>query len=746
VYVLDDPLSAVDAHVGKALMTDCIKGVLRGRNKAVILVTHQLQYLKYADKVLVLDKSGKQSFYGDYLGLTENRQIMDTLELNPLNAVDDESLSVDTSSRSVPLTSSKLLELKPLPPTGDGRIETEEDAKRRRIIEVEDRQTGEISWNVYWQYIKSGGVLRCILIILFNLASQGLLMITDYWLRWWASESFGSQDNILYVWIFAILVFLCIIVGFIRALAWFRFALFASSNLHQQCLWAVFHSPLLFFVANPTGRILNRFAKDQNLVDETLPTYFFMFLEGSVFCLASVILVCISIPWLLLLLPFIGIAFVLMRKKYMASTREIKRIEAVTRSPIYSDFSATLDGLLTLRAYCLEDKAKYLFQNQLDDNGQAYFSFLMCARWLGFRLDMESAVVLIVVAFLSVILRKQVDVGLIGFALVYTMALSGLFQWVVRVSVEVESQMTSVERISAYASLPPEAGYETTLESMTSASSTNALAKRKHKDDDNWASTLKGNVELRNLTVKYRNDLDPVLRDISVTMKARTKIGVCGRTGSGKSSTLLALLRLNIITEGDILIDDRSILKMSLENARGLISIIPQEPHLFSGSIRFNLDPFSAYSDIQIWDALRDAHIRDYIAQDPSGLQMNVEESGKNFSVGQRQLLSLARAILRRSKVVLMDEVTASIDFQTDRLIQETIRTSPALRDSTIITVAHRLRTIADSDMIIVVDAGRVVEMNSPSVLLNTVNSNYKRLAEESGEYDEIYRLGSNIS
>jgi len=316
--------------------------------------------------------------------------------------------------------------------------------------------------------------------------------------------------------------------------------------------------------------------------------------------------------------------------------------------------------------------------------------------------------------------------------------------------------------------LPPEEGYATSLEEAlhdTSLVDTGKQAQR-HRTGTYTAVTKiessgtaqqsgpaqgkrGGHLLLKNLTVTYRHDLDPVLKKLNIDIPAGYKVGICGRTGSGKSSSLLALLRLNIITSGDILLDGESLLSLDLQSARSRLSIIPQDPHLFSGTIRFNLDPFSAHSDTEIWGALQDAHIDDHIKADPLGLSALVEESGKNFSVGQRQLLSLARAILRRSKVVLMDEVTASIDYLTDRLIQETIRTSPALRDSTIITVAHRLRTIADSDLIVVVQAGEVIEMGAPGTLLLEAkgkvdhNSEFTRLVQESNEYDEIFKIAT---
>jgi ABC-type multidrug transport system fused ATPase/permease subunit len=873
VYVLDDPLSAVDAHVGRALMADCIVDTLKKRNKATLLVTHQLQYLEFADKILVLDGEGNQTFYGSYAQLQTSPAVLSSLDMiaesvaraksidesspkSTLRKSRGESLDIPAArkaSRSESLGSDPALTSSPrsdamvksavVSPISEGKEETpvkrahakydpeyraklraaqaeqratakagavrdgeavgasdveqgsaangvvatgvpvaesEAESARRRIVQIEDRELGGMSWEVYWRYVCSGGWVRGLLALLVILLSQGVLMITEYWMRWWASNAFGDQRDIKYILIFAGLVVCCVFIGFYRALGWFHFTLRSASDLHERCLWAVMHSPMSFFVSNPTGRVLNRFSRDQNQVDELLPATIFTFLETAIFCVASIILICITIPWMAILVPFLVGFFVVFRSKYIKSTREIKRIEAVTRSPIYADFSATLDGLTTLRAYQLERRVARLFQTQVDANARVFFSFLLCARWLGFRLDLETAVILAFVCFLAVILRSTVDVGLLGFALVYTMALSGLFQWTVRQSVEVETQMTAVERINAYGKLPAEEGYATSLEDairqqrelpvgVASKHTTAGAGKHKYAAvagsqahpetvDSSAAVTVtpsgatakrRGNVVLRDLTVTYRADLDPVLRHINLDIPAGYKVGICGRTGSGKSSTLLALLRLNIIASGDILVDGESLLAMDLQSARSRLSIIPQDPHLFSGTVRFNLDPFSMHTDTQIWAALEDAHIKEHIRQDPLGLSAVVEESGKNFSVGQRQLLSLARAILRESKVVLMDEVTASIDYLTDRLIQETIRTSPALRDSTIITVAHRLRTIADSDLIVVVHAGEVVEMGPPGRLLldakNTPNSDsqFTKLVQESNEYDEIFKIAT---
>eukprot|EP01038_Epipyxis_sp_PR26KG_P011896 gene11896-15916_t len=788
LYILDDPLSAVDAHVGKALFFNCIYKTLRNRNKGIILVTHQLQYLKHADKVLVLDKNGRQTFYGSYSDVQADKMVNSILELNNnkaatnngSNSENSENLSaVKPSGSSDSLTNiddksakvgirydpdyrlNKLLEqqqnnedvatqnkndkslnksAKNLKgSTGLMRYESVSEAERRTIISAEDKAEGKMGWHVFRDYIVAGGLAKGIFAIMMVLVSQVASMIQDYWLKWWATNTFGNQKHKDYVYIYAALTVLCMFIGFYRALSWFSYTLNASSNLHESCLWAVMRSPSLFFIANPTGRILNRFAKDQNQADESLPVTLFDFLQSSIFCLAAVVLVCVSIPWLILIVPPLGIMFYYLRNRYICSTREIKRLEAITRSPIYADFSATLDGLVTLRAYKLEKKVSKLFQAQLDINGRTWFSFLMASRWLGFRLDLETSFILTFVSFFAVILRPTIDVGLIGYTLVYTMSLAGLFQWTVRQSAEVEAQMTAIERICSYSALPSEPGYHTTFANMNDP----PLLKSNSSND----STKRGNLSLVNLSVKYRLDLDNVLSGISVDIPAGYKVGVCGRTGSGKSSLLLALLRLNLITGGDIVLDGESLLKMDLETARRAIAMIPQDPHLFSGTIRFNLDPFSVYTDEEIWSALKDSHIYDFVRQEGGlGLSMLVEEGGKNFSVGQRQLLSLARATLRKCSVILMDEVTASIDFLTDRLIQETIRQSPALREATIITIAHRLRTIADSDLIVVIDKGQIVETGKPIDLLTKENSQFYSLAHESNEFEDILKLASSSS
>ena len=804
LYLLDDPLSACDAEVGKSLFFECIVDVLKAKRKGVLLCTHQLQYLSYADRIVVLDHHGSQRFYGTHVELNQIIHKFDFFEnkivsigkssswssfqfLNTEKNDDEDVYSIETSrecrkrrelietsdpnsANYTPSTPSSVVATKDHNGSGGGGGDDLKDFgenKEGKITVSENVIEGKMSASIWWTYLSSGGVIQGVWVIFLAIFSQVLLMIADYWLRWWTSETFAPQDDLFNVYGFAILSALCIFIGPYRAIAWFVFTRSASKRYYKQSFWCVLHSPMGFFVANPKGRILNRFAKDQNIMDELLPVVMFDFIQCALFCLSTIVIVCITVPVLTVIVPPIWYHFYLCRERYLRSGREIKRLEGITRSPIFASFSSTLEGLSTLRAYKLEDRVGPQFFRLIDTNSRTWYSFLMVSRWLGFRLDLECAFILIATSLGAVIVRQysNVDVGLLGFTMVYVINLSGLFQWTVRQSAEVETMMTSVERISDYASLPPEEGYrpckipispkfdaiksmDEGVRGMTQREEdaytvvpSNIEVEMVGEKDLKSNSDSVGHVQIENLVARYREDLEPVLNDISLNFAPGSKIGVCGRTGSGKSSLLLALLRLNIISSGDIKIDGESLLSMHLEDARSLISVIPQDPHLFSGTIRFNLDPFNVHTDDQIWSALEDAHIADYIRTDPSGLSGIVEEGGKNFSVGQRQLLSLSRAVLRKASVVLCDEVTASIDYQTDKLIQETIRTSNSLKKSTIITVAHRLRTIADSDQIVVVHAGKVVEVGKPLDLLYRSNSHFRALVDESNEYDDIFSI-----
>jgi ABC-type multidrug transport system fused ATPase/permease subunit len=447
VYLLDDPLSAVDANVGKDLFFGCIVDYLKTRrNKAVVLVTHQVQHMQHADRIIVLNKDGNQEFCGSYRELEARLSVGEFGYITSSSTTPGEEESEDDTAPSyeeaktaavsacVPRrrrarsssVDSNLSAGKGVGSDAEGEeegdsstaISTTDQDPKHVIIQDEDRIKGKVTFQTYMAYLRSGGALSGVLAFVYAIFGQLLSMLADYWLRWWASGTFGgSQHAPLYVGGFAVLVFCTVVVGYHKAHVWLRYALHASSNLHTRCLWAVLHSPIQFFIANPTGRILNRFAKDQNQVDEMFPSTFFDFVQCTLFCFSAIILVCASMPWLVLLMPPLWYAFLHFRSIYVTSSREIKRIEALTRSPIYADFSAALEGLHTLRAYGLQKRITSSFRQQLDANMRVWNAYLMISRWIGFRLDFLCTFILIAMAFLCALLKGSVDVGLVGFAL-----------------------------------------------------------------------------------------------------------------------------------------------------------------------------------------------------------------------------------------------------------------------------------------------------------------------------------------
>jgi len=754
LMLLDEPLGAVDARTGKALFFECILP-LRDAGKGVVLVTHQLQYLPHADKIVVLDQ-GRQAFVGTFAELDRRRAEFGYLDIPALasSATDAAKGAVGglRKSRSGILATRFFEKSK-----SDVALLSEQQRQQAAIIVEEDRNVGTIEGGLWWNYLRRGGKWHALLALLSLLVSQALMLMTDYWLRWWSEEEFGDQSKDLYVWVYAILVSCCILMGYLRARHFFAYSLRTSTSLHNDALKAVIRAPLTFYNANPAGRILNRFAKDQNQIDELFPFIAYDCAQNISLCVSSLCLVVVAMPWAAVLLPFLVYYFIKMRTAYVMNSRELKRMEAVSRSPIYADFSATLDGIETLLAYDLEGKMAARFSGRLETNARAWFSFLMLNRWFGFRLDSQCTVVVIVASLLSVVLSEQgsIDVGLLGFALVYVLQLGGLFQYACRQSAEVEDAFTAVERLHRYAELEPEEGYAD--EQGVLVTDADVAGKVKVEGTVEEAEDIglqqgqrgrlksAGGKELRldALTVRYRKDLEPRLKAVDLVVPPGTKLGVCGRTGSGKSTMLLALLRLNIVTSGDLLLNGKSLLTdYDLQGHRRQFASIGQEAHFFSGTVRSNLDPFGEHSDEELWAALHDAHCG-FVGENALKLDAVVAERGGNYSAGQAQLLSLARAILRlrTASIVLCDEVTASVDYQTDRLIQDTLRTAPAFRDCTIVTIAHRLRTIADYDTVCVVSAGEVAEVGSPADLLKNKGSLFYSLCEESNELGDIMTL-----
>ncbi|XP_019620313.1 PREDICTED: multidrug resistance-associated protein 5-like [Branchiostoma belcheri] len=746
VYLLDDPLSAVDAHVGQHIFTHCIMGALK--DKTVLFVTHQLQYLHLCDQV-VLMKDGLIAEKGEHSQLMaagedyarmiqgymtshcdeETGEESDGEETEQLNNIKGDKLmrqsSMDAQRRK---RLSSVVSSTSIADNGDVLVveeEEEEEDLSGSLVTKEDIESGSIGWRTYADYFKAGGgYLLSVLVLLTFILAVGAMGFSNFWLSLWLRQGSGNTtitvgnetvistsirhhpDLHFYSLVYGMSIILVLFMVIIKGLSFMKFTLRASSNLHDKVFRSVFRSPMSFFDTTPTGRILNRFSKDLDEVDVRLPLQAEMFLQNSCLLLFSIVMVAYALPYFLIaIVPLAGI-FLYIRNFSSSALRELKRLENVSRSPWFCHLTATVQGLATIHAYNKTEQTVDRFLALLDKNSMIMFVFHCAMRWLAVRLDQITITMSTVTALLVVVTHGSVPPALAGLALSSVIQMTGMFQFTVRLSSETEARFTSVQRINSYIKgLKPEA----------------PLTIKETAPSKSWPS--EGRVRYQKYNMRYREGLPLVLKDVSFSTKPSEKVGIVGRTGSGKSSLGVSLFRLVEAASGSISIDDINISTIGLEDLRSKLSIIPQDPVLFVGTVRYNLDPFEQYSDDQIWSALERTHMKQAI----SGLQLQLEapvvENGDNFSVGERQLLCMARALLRHSKILMLDEATAAIDPETDNLIQTTIR--EAFSDCTMLTIAHRLNTVLTCDRILVMEDGEVVEFDSPSSLLADVNSHF---------------------
>eukprot|EP00475_Leptophrys_vorax_P014260 TRINITY_DN20660_c0_g1_i1.p1 TRINITY_DN20660_c0_g1~~TRINITY_DN20660_c0_g1_i1.p1 ORF type:complete len:828 (-),score=189.95 TRINITY_DN20660_c0_g1_i1:24-2222(-) len=683
LYLLDDPLAAVDPIVGKRILERCLGPNSFLREKTRVLITHHTQFKSYADYLIQLD-SGKIVFQGppqDFVADREEKalEIVEEVDLSKPKV----NISEFISKKNV---NSNLQNAKPDPYS---------------IIDLEDRSTGGISSQVYRSLFGYGGGLWRFCICIGVLAcAQGSLFAVLFWINHWAQESESVQKENLSsnLIIFVALVAATMLIAVMGAFGYFTFMVKSARNLHDAMLKSVVGAPIRFFEANPLGRILNRFSRDQSAVDELLPMTSYDFLRCTVTCIGAMILVFLANPWILLSLIFILPLFYTIRNHYVACSRELKRLDGMLKSPVFEMVSSTMEGLVSVRAFGRQDVFMQVFQEKVDANNKIWFSYIGLARWIGFRMDYLVAVIIGLTAFLGVLLRTTLNPADVALSLTYVMQITGTFQWTIRQSAETENLMTSVERIVSYCNLPRE----------------EKLNEANYDLPKNWPS--EGRIEMRDLHVRYREDLAYVLRGVNTVIEDKEKVGVCGRTGSGKSTWFKACFRLVEPCGGTIFIDGVDICKITLNDLRSKLSIIPQDPVIFSGTFRYNLDPFNLCTDDEINNVLEILELNRLISRLPQGLETPVAESGSNFSAGEGQLICVARALLKPSRILFIDEATANIDKHTDQIIQKVIRHH--FKDRTVLTIAHRLDTIIDSDKIVVMDKGVLAESGPPAKLL----------------------------
>ncbi|NWV62716.1 MRP2 protein, partial [Malurus elegans] len=472
-------------------------------------------------------------------------------------------------------------------------------------------------------------------------------------------------------------------------------AMRASRIMHQQLLSNILRVPMSFFDTTPTGRIVNRFAKDIFTVDETIPMSFRSWLNCFMAIISTLLVICLATPFFALVIIPLSVFYYFVLRFYVSTSRQLRRLDSVTRSPIYSHFGETVSGLSVIRAYGHQER--FLKQNEttMDINQKSVYSWIISNRWLAIRLEFVGSLVVFFSALLAVISKGTLEGGIVGLSVSSALNVTQTLNWLVRTSSELETNIVAVERVHEYTKVKNEVrkpGKGTEAESL-------------------------GDAQGRKAHQTKMESICPVsFSPVSSSKKLPPQVGVVGRTGAGKSSLTNCLFRVLEAAGGKIIIDDVDIATIGLHDLRKSLTIIPQDPVLFTGTLRMNLDPFDQYSDEEVWKALELAHLKTYVQGLPEGLLHLVSEGGENLSVGQRQLVCLARALLRKAKILILDEATAAVDLETDHLIQTTIRSEFA--DCTVLTIAHRLHTIMDSNRVMVLQAGQIVEFDSPEELL----------------------------
>ena len=710
LVLMDDPLSAVDAHVGRHIFDKAICGVLKG--KCRILATHQLHVLSRCDRIVVM----------------ENGEIRTVDTFEKLMATDEafQHLMATTAQEE------KEEELEKV--DGDEQEEEKKDVQRKKkakkaaaLMTQEERAVSSVSWSVYSAYLKaSGTLLNGPLAIFFLILSQGANIATSLWLSYWTSNAFGFSTG-TYIGVYAGLGASQSILMFIYSVSVAIGGTRASRIMLRDSMRRVLRAPMSFFDTTPLGRIINRFSKDVDVMDNTLTDAIRMFSFTVAMITAVFILIIVYFHYFAIALGPLLVMFVLSANYYRASAREVKRIEAIKRSFVFARFNEGISGVSSIRAYGLTKHFIKDIRGVTDDMNSAYYLTFSNQRWLSLRLDAIGNMLVFVTGILVVTSRFDVSPSISGLVLSYILAIVQMMQFSVRQLSEVENAMNSTERIHYYG---------TALEEEAPAH----LAPVPEKWPD------RGEIEFEDVQMRYRPSLPLVLQGFNMHVAGGERIGVVGRTGAGKSSIMSTLFRLTELCGGKITVDGIDISGIGLEDLRSRLAIIPQDPTLFRGTIRSNLDPFSQHTDTELWSALRqadlvgqDAKMEDGAATSRIHLDGVVEEEGLNYSLGQRQLMALARALVRNCQIIVCDEATSSVDMETDQKIQRTIAT--AFKGRTLLCIAHRLKTIIGYDRICVMDAGQIAELDEPLKLWEA-GGIFRGMCERSGirreDFDEM--------
>ncbi|KAM6522395.1 ATP-binding cassette transporter yor1 [Fusarium falciforme] len=686
IVLMDDPLSAVDAHVGRHIFDNAILGLLK--DKCRILATHQLWVLSRCDRIIWMENGKIQAVDTFDKLMKEHRGFQALMETTAIEEKREETKKPDQEQ-----------------PTED-----EKKSKKKKagaLMTQEEKATSSVPWSVYGAYIKASGTFfNAPLVIFLLILSQGANIMTSLWLSYWTSDKYNLSTGV-YIAIYAAL-------GVAQALLMFAFSVVlsilgtkSSKVMLRIAVTRVLRAPMSFFDTTPLGRITNRFSRDVDVMDNNLSDAIRMFFLTMGMITSVFILIIAFYYYFVIALVPLYTAFVLAAVYYRASAREVKRYESVLRSHVFAKFGEGLTGVASIRAYGLQDRFIRELRQSIDDMNGAYYITFANQRWLSIRIDLIGTLLVFVTAILVVTSRFSINPSTGGLVLSYILSIVGMMQFSVRQLAEVENAMNAVERLYYYGTEIEEEAPLHTVEVRKS-----------------WPE--KGEIIFDNVEMRYRAGLPLVLSGLSMHVQGGERIGIVGRTGAGKSSIMSTLFRLVEISGGKITIDGLDISTIGLHDLRSRLAIIPQDPTLFRGTVRSNLDPFHEHTDLELWSALRQADLVSADAaspeearrnHDPSRIHLDttVEEDGLNFSLGQRQLMALARALVRGAQIIVCDEATSSVDMETDDKIQATMATG--FHGKTLLCIAHRLRTIIGYDRICVMDAGRIAELDTPLAL-----------------------------
>uniref|UniRef100_A0A8D0A0W7 ABC-type glutathione-S-conjugate transporter n=1 Tax=Sander lucioperca TaxID=283035 RepID=A0A8D0A0W7_SANLU len=739
IYLLDDPLSAVDSHVGKHLFDKVIgpNGILKDKTR--ILVTHGMSFLPYVDEIVVL-VDGVVSEVGSYKSLRASRgafsEFLDTYAKEQSNRTYSESVFLvymhniqeQYFNLSLSIFSSCFLMWSFLSFFSSVRLRRNDSIRKpehvsdlkkgQRLIEKETMETGQVKFSMYIQYLRAMGWGYTVMVFLVYFIQNIAFIGQNLWLSNWTNDAVDYYNMTYPNWkrdtrvgVFGALGVAQGLFVFLGTLLLANASVNASRILHSKLINNILRVPMVFFDTTPIGRVVNRFAKDIFTVDEAIPQSFRSWLLCLLGVLGTLFVICLATPFFTILILPLALVYYFVQRFYVATSRQLRRLDSVSRSPIYSHFSETVLGLSVIRAYGHQER--FLKHNEIiiDKNLKSVYPWIVSNRWLAIRLEFLGNLVVFFSALFAVISRDSLDSGLVGLSISYSLNVTQTLNWLVRMTSELETNIVAVERVSEYTKLENEAKWITDT-----------------RPPEKWPEA--GRLHFDNYKVRYRPGLDLVLHGITCDIKSTEKIGIVGRTGAGKSSLTNCLFRIIEAAEGRILIDDVDVSTIGLHDLRNRLTIIPQDPVLFSGTLRMNLDPFNKFSDEEIWRVLDLSYLKDYVAGLQEGLQHEVAEGGENLSVGQRQLLCLARALLRKSRILILDEATAAVDLETDNLIQKTIRNE--FSHCTVLTIAHRLHSIMDSSRVMVLNAGKIVEFDSPTNLLEK-QGHFYAMAKDAG-------------